>query len=32
MGADPITSEVEEYLVVEGRVMEERGHERGRAV
>ena len=32
MGADPITSEVEEYLVLEGRVMEERGHERGRVV
>lgn len=32
MGADPITSEVEEYLVLEGRVLEERGHERGRAV
>jgi len=32
MGADPITSEVEEYLVLEGRVLEERGHQRGRVV
>ena len=36
MGADPITSEVEEYLVLEGRPVEEpvrvveRGGERGR--
>jgi hypothetical protein len=32
MGADPITSEVEEYLVLEGRVVEERGQERGKAI
>ena len=35
MGADPITSEVEEYLVLEGRAegraVEERGQQRGRA-
>jgi hypothetical protein len=36
MGADPITSEVEEYLVLEGRpvsdrVLDERGEVRGRA-
>lgn len=38
MGADPITTEVEEYLVLEGRhvkdgsVTEERGEQRGRAL
>lgn len=34
MGADPITTEVEEYLVLEGRhvMMEERGEQRGRAL
>ncbi|MGH2376745.1 MAG: hypothetical protein ACREJL_06600 [Candidatus Methylomirabilales bacterium] len=36
MGADPITSEMEEYLVLEGReiddrLVEERGEVRGRA-
>ncbi len=37
MGADPITSEIEEYLVLEGRmggngVKDERGEVRGRAL
>jgi hypothetical protein len=31
MGADPITSEVEEYLILEGRQVLERREESGRA-